>query len=133
MIAIIDGCGANIASIQFALERLGQQSVLTSEIDVIKKASHVILPGVGAAKYAMEKLRQKKLVDVIKAVKQPILGICLGMQLFFKKSEEGDVDCLDIFSGEVVKLSSSNKITIPHMGWNQLQLKNKKSFLLKKY
>jgi glutamine amidotransferase len=98
-VAIIDSGGANIASLQFALDRLGYGASLTTAPDVIRSAGKVILPGVGAAADAMQRLRDHDLVDVIRDLRQPVLGICLGMQLLADASEEEDVDCLGIIPG----------------------------------
>lgn len=121
MICVINSGGANIASIQCALTRLGYESVLTTDKAVIQSASHVILPGVGSAQYAMARLSELALVDFIRQLTQPVLGICLGMQLLFDHSEEGDVDCLGIMNGRVTHFPRQEKLTIPHMGWNQLE------------
>lgn len=129
MIAIIEGCGSNIASIQFALERLGKQSLLTKDPDVIVSASHVILPGVGTANYSMSQLIEYRLVDVIRSLQQPVLGICLGMQLLFQSCAEGDVDCLGLIPGTIQHLPKTIGLTMPHMGWNQLKIKQGQSKL----
>jgi glutamine amidotransferase len=100
-VAIIDSGGANIASLQFALDRLGYGASLTTAPDVIRSAGKVILPGVGAAADAMQRLRDHDLVDVIRDLRQPVLGICLGMQLLADASEEEDVDCLGIIPGRI--------------------------------
>lgn len=123
MIAIIDSGGANIASIQFALERLGASSVLTSDAALIRSADKVILPGVGTANHAMQKLAELNVIEIIKKLTQPVLGICLGMQLLYDCSEEGNVDSLGIIAGKIKKFASGNNLTIPHMGWNTLQIK----------
>ncbi len=122
MIAIIEGCGANFASVQFALERLGKKSILTTDAKIIQAASHVILPGVGHAKYVMAELKKLALIDVIKGLTQPVLGICLGMQILHEHSEEGDVACLGIIPGVVKPLPKKTGFTLPHMGWNQLNI-----------
>ena len=101
MIAIIDSGGANIASIKFALERLNIKAMLTRNIDTIKAADRVILPGVGSAPGAMRKLSDYSLIDCIQSLAQPVLGICLGMQLLFKHTQEGDVEMLDIIPGKI--------------------------------
>ncbi|MGD8976855.1 MAG: imidazole glycerol phosphate synthase subunit HisH [Gammaproteobacteria bacterium] len=119
-IAIIDSGGANIASLQFALQRLEAESELTRDPRVLQTASHVLLPGVGAAADAMTRLRQAGLHTVIPRLTQPVLGICLGMQLLFTDSAEGDVDCLGIIDGRVEPLAGGPDLTIPHMGWNQI-------------
>lgn len=128
MIAIIKGCGNNIASIQFALERLDVESVLTDDPQTIRSASHVILPGVGSAKRAMRSLRDLGLVEVIKSLQQPVLGICLGMQLLYEGSEEGDVDCLGLIAGKIQRLPKKAAYTLPHMGWNQFEFENENEF-----
>ncbi len=130
MIAIIGGCGANIASVQFALERLGKKSELTTDAAVIQSASHVILPGVGTAKQAMKQLHHLQLVDVIRQLTQPVLGICLGMQILHEYSGEGSVSCLGIVPGKVEIFPESPGMTIPHMGWNQLTINQPQSPLL---
>lgn len=119
-VAIIDGGGANIASLRFALERLGRDSVLTSDPAVIRAASHVILPGVGAARAAMDRLRATGLDQLIPVLSQPVLGICLGMQLLFEASEEDDARCLGILQGTARRFEAAPGRPVPHMGWNQL-------------
>ncbi len=116
-IAIIDSGGANIASLQFALDRLGYRASLTTEPDVIRGADRVILPGVGAAADAMQRLRDNRLVDVIRNLVQPVLGICLGMQLLADASEEEDVDCLGVIPGVARRLRVAENFPVPNMGW----------------
>ena len=116
-VANIDSGGANIASLLFALERLGYDAVLTTAADVITGADRVILPGVGAAADAMQRLRDSGLVDVIRGLQQPVLGICLGMQLLADASEEEDVDCLGIIPGVVRRLQVADGFPVPNMGW----------------
>lgn len=130
MIAIVDGCGANISSVQFALARLGKCALLTTDPDHIKAASHVILPGVGTANHTMERLQKLKLVDVLRELKNPVLGICLGMQLLYETSAEGNVDCLGILPGKIENLPVGHGLTIPHMGWNLLQINGNPSRLM---
>jgi glutamine amidotransferase len=120
-VAIIDGAGANIASLRFALERQGAESTLTTDANVIRRASHVILPGVGAARAAMDKLRAASMDRLIPALRQPVLGICLGMQLFFDASEEDDVRCLGIFPGTARRFEPAHGRPVPHMGWNRIR------------
>ena len=122
MIAIIDGCGTNINSIIFALKRLGCNPLLTTDKNKIKQASHVLLPGVGSATHALTTLTRHDLVNFIPSLTQPVLGICLGMQLLYEFTEEGDVDGLGVFTGKVIHIPQQAGLTIPHMGWNQLQL-----------
>lgn len=116
-IAIIDSGGANIASLLFAFDRLQAKAVLTSDADEIRNAARVLLPGVGAAKDAMTRLTNAGLLDVIRELKQPVLGICLGMQLLSDGSEEEDVECLGIIPGTVKKLAATTDSPVPNMGW----------------
>jgi len=116
-VAIIDSGGANIASLQFALQRLGADSMLTTAEDRIRSASHVILPGVGAASDAMRRLKDNNLGELIKTLTQPVLGICLGMQLLAERSEEDDTDCLGIIPGIARKMPGSQLTPVPNMGW----------------
>ena len=118
MIAIIDSGGANIASVRFALERLGVDSVLTADPAVISAAERVILPGVGAAPVAMAQLDRAGLVECIRGLTQPVLGICLGMQLLFERSQEGDTPLLGLVSGTCGAFDPGIGLTVPHMGWN---------------
>jgi glutamine amidotransferase len=120
-VAIIDGGGANIASLRFALERLGRDSVLTTDAATIRAADHVILPGVGAARAAMDRLRASGLDRLIPALNQPVLGICLGMQLLFDASEEENTPCLGIIPGTARRFENAPDRPVPHMGWNQLE------------
>jgi imidazole glycerol-phosphate synthase subunit HisH len=122
MITIVNSGGANIASIQFALKRLGVDAEFSHDADLIKRSSHVILPGVGRIGSAMQSLHQHGLVDVLKELSQPVLGICLGMQLLFHHSEEDQVDCLQLIPGIVKKIVPTSTLTVPHMGWNRLKL-----------
>ena len=125
-VAIIDNGGANIASLRYALERLGATSRLTVDPDELRAARRVILPGVGAAADAMARLRALHLVDVVPQLTQPVLGICLGMPLLFASSEEGedgtDTECLGLVSERVARFPARAGLPVPHMGWNQLRL-----------
>ncbi len=129
MIAILDSGVANLTSVQAALNRLGADNVITDDPKVLRAAERVILPGVGTAGAAMKALRAKRLDDVIRSLTQPVLGICLGMQLLFTRSEEG-ADCLGIIDGDVKQLSAAQDLPFPHMGWNQLELSKSKHPLL---
>lgn len=120
MIAIIDVCGNNLTSLTNAIKSLGHDYILTHNPQEIKKASHVILPGVGAAATAMRSLHDCQLTTVLQGLSQPLLGICLGMQLLFEHSEEDDVDCLNLIPGHIKRLAVINNHPIPHMGWNRL-------------
>lgn len=117
-VAIIDSGGANIASLKFALERLGVDADLTTDTEIIRSAGHVILPGVGAAAAAMQQLNQSGLDELIPTLEQPVLGICLGMQLLAEASEENNAECLGIFPGTAQKLSASPDTPVPNMGWS---------------
>lgn len=120
MIAIIDSGGANIASVTFALERCGATATLTTDAEMIASADKIILPGVGAAPVAMAQLQKAGLVDCIRGLTQPVLGICLGMQLLFERSEEGDTALLGLIPGTVGAFQPAPGLSIPHMGWNRL-------------
>jgi glutamine amidotransferase len=122
-LAIIDSGGSNISSVIYALRRLGAEPVFTRDPGVIRRADRVILPGVGAAAAAMNQLREADLVSCIRELRQPVLGICLGMQLLYEHSTEdsGDgkgVDCLGVVPGKLEKLQPSQGLRVPHMGWN---------------
>ena len=116
-IAIIDSGGANIASLVYALKRLSMSAQLTTDRRLIEQADRVILPGVGAARAAMDRLREHDLVDTIRNLEQPVLGICLGMQLLVEASEEEDVECLGIIPGVARKLDGGVTCPVPNMGW----------------
>jgi len=117
-VAIIDYGAGNIRSLQFALERLGVRGHLTSDPEQIVKADQVIFPGQGAAQSAMNKLKRQGLDQLIPQLKQPVLGICLGMQLLCNYSEEGDVEGLGIIQGKVKRFS--DQVKVPQMGWNTI-------------
>ena len=119
-IVVIDTGGANLASVVHAIHRLGVECSLTSQVELIRKSSRVILPGVGSAGAAMAALREAGLVDVIRSLTQPVLGICLGLQLMYERSEEGDTDCLGLIPGTIAKLVVDEHLRLPHMGWNRL-------------
>jgi len=120
---IVANGGANIASLQFALQRLEAASVVSADAAQIRAASHVILPGVGAAADAMSRLRGNRLDSLIPTLQQPVLGICLGMQLLYEASQEGDARCLGIIPGRAALLESSADRPVPHMGWNTLEIR----------
>lgn len=123
-VAIIKYNAGNIQSVSFALERLSVDFKITDNPEEIKKADKVIFPGVGEASTTMNYLRDKKLDQVISSLKQPVLGICLGMQLLCKHSEENDTACLGIFDETVMQFIPSTDKKVPHMGWNELNLHN---------
>ncbi|HTT00946.1 MAG TPA: imidazole glycerol phosphate synthase subunit HisH [Steroidobacteraceae bacterium] len=122
-VVIIDSGGANLASLQFALERLGTPARVSADAQAVGCASHVILPGVGSALDAMRRLRAAGLATPLARLEQPVLGICLGMQLLFSRSDEGPAQCLGILPETVHKLAASDARPVPHMGWNQLALR----------
>lgn len=119
-LAVITGGGANFYSVEVALQRLGIDYQLTTDKDVINNVDGVILPGVGSAGFAMAELTKHDLIDTIRNYKKPLLGICLGMQLLYEHSEEGNVDCLGILPGRVKRFDNSNGLVVPQMGWNDL-------------
>lgn len=120
-IALVDGGGTNIGSVAYALERLGATSRLTDDPDVIRSADRVILPGVGAAAPGMQRLREAGLVEVLRNLEQPLLGVCLGMQLLYDRSaEDGGVPCLGLIDGSVEPIPATDGARVPHMGWNTL-------------
>lgn len=120
-VAIIQYNAGNVCSVEYALRRLGVEPVLTANEALIRQADRVIFPGVGEAAYTMSYLREHGLDRLIKSLTQPVLGICLGMQLMCSHSEEGDVDCLDIFHVPVKRFIPTAGEKVPHMGWNTLE------------
>mgnify|MGYP000376048599 FL=1 len=121
-IAIIKYNAGNVASVMYALDRIGQKYKWTDDPEEIKKADKVIFPGVGEASTAMAYLKEKGLDTLIKGLKQPVLATCIGMQLLCKHSEEGNVDCIGVFDVEVKKFQSKD-LKIPHVGWNSIKPK----------
>jgi glutamine amidotransferase len=121
MIAIIKYNAGNIQSVCYALERLNTDFIVTDNHEEIKKADKVIFPGVGEASTTMAYLKDKKLDQLIVDLKQPVLGICLGMQLMCAHSDENNTPCLGIFPETVRKFSATESLKVPHMGWNQLE------------
>jgi glutamine amidotransferase len=119
---IVANGGANVASLQFALERLGCTPRLSADYKEIAAATHVILPGVGAAQDAMSRLDAAGLSTLIPQLSQPVLGICLGMQLLYESSEEQNVRCLGVLSGRAHRFEPAAGRPVPHMGWNQLRV-----------
>ena len=119
-IAVVKIGVGNTASVLFALERLGARAVLTDDPATIAEADRVIFPGVGAAAHAMAQLERRGLHDTLRAFKRPLLGICLGQQLLFDHSEEGDACGLGLIPGAVTRLPASPQAISPHMGWSQL-------------
>ena len=129
-VVLVDSGGANIGSVRYALQRLHVDAELTGDGDAIRRADRVILPGVGAAAAAMQRLRTLDLIDLLRTLEKPLIGICLGMQLLHERSEEGDVECLGLLPGSVRRMHASSGVRIPHMGWNRLQIRDASSPLL---
>jgi len=120
-VVLVDSGGANIGSVRYALQRLGVEAALTSDAAAIRAADKVILPGGGAAAPAMQRLRALRLVEVLRSLTQPVLGVCLGMQLLCAHSEEGDVDGLDVIDATVRRIDARDGLRVPHMGWNRVR------------
>ncbi|MBN8213285.1 MAG: imidazole glycerol phosphate synthase subunit HisH [Xanthomonadales bacterium] len=120
-LALIDAGGANLGSVRYALGRIGAQPRLVRDADELGVPERIILPGVGAAAPSMALLRARGLDAALRASTAPLLGVCVGMQLLFESSEEGDVDCLGLLKGRVRKLSGGPGLRVPHMGWNRLR------------
>jgi glutamine amidotransferase len=117
-VVLVDAGGTNIGSVRYALQRLGVDAALSADAAQIRSATHVILPGVGAAAPGMTRLRAARLVETLQRLTQPVLGICLGMQLLFERSEENDAECLGIVPGTVRRFPQRDNLRVPHMGWN---------------
>lgn len=128
MIAILDYKMGNLRSVENALKRLGAEFTVTDDADVIRSADRVLMPGVGNAAEAMENLRSASLVDVVRSLRRPVLGICVGMQVMCRHSEEGDVDCLNLFDARVKRFEPSADLKVPHMGWNRISNLESKLF-----
>ncbi len=128
-VVIIASGGANIASLQLALERQHVASVVSADFARIRDATHVILPGVGAAADAMARLRLAGLDQLIPRLRQPVLGICLGMQLLFEASDEGSTPCLNIIPGCARRICDAPDLPVPHIGWNTLKIERECALL----
>lgn len=128
MIAIIDYKTGNLRSVENALNRLGAEWTLTADPEVIRYADRVLLPGVGHAGEAVARLRETGLVDVIKRLRHPVLGICVGMQVMCRHTEEGDVDGIGIFDSRVRRFIPRTGDKVPHMGWNSINNLESKLF-----
>jgi len=121
-VAVVNSGGANIASVLHALGRLGAETLFTADAAEIRRAERVILPGVGAAGHAMDVLGRHGLVAVIRELRQPVLGICLGMQLLFESSAEDDANMLGLLPARLRRLPDRPGLRVPHMGWNALKV-----------
>lgn len=119
-VVLVDAGGTNIGSVRYALQRLGVDAALTADAATIRAADKVILPGVGAAGPGMARLRELGLVELLRSLKQPVLGVCLGMQLLCTSSEEGDTACLGLIPAPVRRFIETPRLRVPHMGWNRL-------------
>lgn len=119
-VVLVDAGGTNIGSVRYALQRLGVDATLTADPQTIRAADKVILPGVGAAGPGMARLRELNLVELMRSLTQPVLGVCLGMQLLCAHSEEGDIDCLDLIPAQVKRFNEAPGLRVPHMGWNRV-------------
>lgn len=117
---MLDSGGTNLGSVRYAFERLGVRAELSRDPERIRRASHVVLPGVGAAAPGMQRLRASGLDRLIPTLTQPVLGVCLGMQLLFEASAEGDTPCLGILKGRLTRFDEARCGRVPHMGWNRI-------------
>ncbi len=122
MIGIIDYGAGNTASVSYALEKFGVDFIVTNDISKLEEVEKIIFPGVGAAEAAMAKLVSYNLISLLRTTKKPVLGICLGMQMYSKHSEEGSIECLGIIEENCVKFPA-NEIKVPHMGWNSVEFR----------
>ena len=119
-VAVVDAGGANLGSVVVALQRLGVQPELTTDAAVLQASDRVILPGVSTAATVMRRLRELGLVDALRGLRTPLLGVCVGMQLLFEHSAEDDTPCLGVLPGRVSRLREDEGVRVPHMGWNTL-------------
>ena len=123
-VAIINSGGANLGSVQRAVDKIGYKAIITKEVKDIIDSTHVIIPGVGSAHNVMRSLKETNLIQTIKNLSQPVLGICIGMQILFEFSDEGKVDCLGLIPGSVEKFKSLDHLKVPQMGWNKVSFNN---------
>jgi len=119
-VVLVDAGGTNIGSVRYALQRLGVDAALTSDAAAIRAADKVILPGVGAAGPGMARLHELGLIELLRSLTQPVLGVCLGMQLLCAHSEEGDTECLGLIPASVRRFVEAPGVRVPHMGWNRV-------------
>lgn len=120
MLAIIDYKMGNLRSVENALHRLGAEFVVTADAAAIKSADRVLLPGVGNAAEAMHNLTEAGLVDVIRQLRRPVLGICVGMQVLCRDTEEGNAECIGLFDAHVKRFRTAPELKVPHVGWNSI-------------
>jgi glutamine amidotransferase len=128
-VVLVDAGGTNIGSVRYALRRLGVDAALASDAATIRAADKVILPGVGAAGPGMARLRELGLVEVLRSLRQPVLGVCLGMQLLCAHSEEGNTECLGLIPAPVRRFTGAPALRVPHMGWNGLSIRREHPLL----
>lgn len=119
-VVIIDTGCANLSSVRYAIERLGYQVEVSKDPQVVLAADKLFLPGVGTAREAMKNLKERNLIELVNRLHQPVLGICLGMQMLVNRSEEGEVDCLGKIDADCTRMVGGDGIRLPHMGWNQI-------------
>ena len=129
-VAVLDLGVGNTASMLFALERLGAQARLTADPAVLAEAERVVFPGVGSAGYAARRLDELGVVETLRAFPRPLLGVCLGMQMLYARSEEGDAEGLGLIPGEVRRMEAAPERPVPHMGWNRLAAERRDDPLL---
>jgi glutamine amidotransferase len=120
-VVIIDSGGANLASVRNALARLGVAAPVTLDLGAIRNADRLLLPGVGAAAPIMQRLRASGVAELLRHLHKPLLGICVGMQVLFERSEEGDTECLGLLQGAVTRIAPRPGVRVPHTGWNRLR------------
>ena len=123
-VAIINSGGANLGSVQRAIDKIGYTAIITKEIKDIINSTHVIIPGVGSAHNVMRSLKETNLIQTIKNLSQPVLGICIGMQILFEFSDEGKVDCLGLIPGSIERFKNFDHFKVPQMGWNKVSFNN---------
>jgi glutamine amidotransferase len=128
-VVLLDSGGANLGSVQAAFERLGVTAPVSSDPETIRAASHVVLPGVGAARATMARLRENGLDTLVRDLQKPLLGICVGMQVLHEHSEEGATDCLGLLPGSIRRMPGGVGARIPHMGWNRLRCRGSHALL----
>ena len=128
-VVLADAGGTNIGSVRYALQRLGVDAALTSDSAMIRAADKVILPGVGAAGPGMARLHELNLVELLRSLRQPVLGVCLGMQLLCAYSEEGETECLGIIPAPVRRFTGIPGLRVPHMGWNEISVQREHPLL----
>jgi glutamine amidotransferase len=128
-VVLVDAGGTNIGSVRYALQRLGADAALTADAAIIRAADKVILPGVGAAGPGMARLHELGLVELLRSLRQPVLGVCLGMQLLCTHSDEGDTACLGLILAPVRRFAEAPGLRVPHMGWNRVTVQRRRRLL----